>query len=64
MHRGSGQIMATARRVVYACQLVSSPALMEPILLVDIQCPQDAMGGVYGVLLLMTFPKNNVCVRR
>ncbi|CAK4066254.1 unnamed protein product [Aphanomyces euteiches] len=50
IHRGMGQIMPTARRVVYACQLVSSPALMEPIFLVDIQCPQDAMGGVYGVL--------------
>lgn len=50
IHRGMGQIMPTARRVVFACQLVSSPALMEPIFLVDIQCPQDAMGGVYGVL--------------
>ncbi|RHY31796.1 hypothetical protein DYB32_003150 [Aphanomyces invadans] len=50
IHRGMGQIMPTARRVVFAAQLVSSPALMEPIFLVDIQCPQDAMGGVYGVL--------------
>jgi len=50
IHRGMGQIMPTARRVVFACQLVSSPALMEPVFLVDISCPQDAMGGVYGVL--------------
>ncbi|TMW63526.1 hypothetical protein Poli38472_002467 [Pythium oligandrum] len=50
IHRGMGQIMPTTRRVVYACQLTASPALMEPIFLVDIQCPQDAMGGCYGVL--------------
>lgn len=50
IHRGMGQIMPTTRRVVYACQLSASPALMEPIFLVDIQCPQDAMGGCYGVL--------------
>ncbi|KDO32325.1 elongation factor 2 [Saprolegnia parasitica CBS 223.65] len=50
IHRGMGQIMPTARRVVFAAQLVSTPALMEPYFLVDIQCPQDAMGGVYGVL--------------
>lgn len=50
IHRGMGQILPTTRRVVYACQLTASPALMEPIFLVDIQCPQDAMGGCYGVL--------------
>jgi elongation factor 2 len=50
IHRGMGQILPTCRRVVYACQLTSSPALMEPVFLVDIQCPQDAMGGCYGVL--------------
>jgi elongation factor 2 len=50
IHRGMGQIMPTSRRVVYACQLTSTPALMEPLFLVDIQCPQDAVGGIYGVL--------------
>lgn len=50
IHRGMGQIMPTTRRVVYACQLTAQPALMEPVFLVDIQCPQDAMGGCYGVL--------------
>jgi elongation factor 2 len=50
IHRGMGQIMPTARRVTYACQLTANPALMEPVFLVDIQCPQDAMGGCYGVL--------------
>eukprot|EP01101_Sappina_pedata_P006285 TRINITY_DN308_c1_g1_i1.p2 TRINITY_DN308_c1_g1~~TRINITY_DN308_c1_g1_i1.p2 ORF type:complete len:835 (-),score=436.16 TRINITY_DN308_c1_g1_i1:103-2607(-) len=50
IHRGGGQIIPTARRVIYACELVSKPRLMEPVYLVDIQCPQVAIGGIYGVL--------------
>lgn len=50
IHRGMGQILPTCRRVTYACQLTAVPALLEPVFLVDISCPQDAMGGVYGVL--------------
>jgi len=50
IHRGMGQIMPTARRVVNACFLVSTPSLYEPMYLCDIQVPIDAMGGCYGVL--------------
>eukprot|EP00922_Rhytidocystis_sp_ex-Travisia-forbesii_P032948 GHVS01049017.1.p1 GENE.GHVS01049017.1~~GHVS01049017.1.p1 ORF type:complete len:833 (+),score=77.25 GHVS01049017.1:95-2593(+) len=50
IHRGAGQIMPTCRRVLYACQLTASPRLQEPIFLVDITCPQDAVGGIYGTL--------------
>merc|ERR1719427_551889 len=50
IHRGGGQIIPTARRALYACMLTSSPRLMEPVYLVEIQCPQDATGGIYGVL--------------
>jgi len=50
IHRGAGQIMPTARRVFYAAQLTAEPTLCEPVYLVDIQCPQDAMGGVYSCL--------------
>lgn len=50
IHRGMGQIMPTARAVTYACQLTASPGLMEPVFLADIQVPQDAVGGCYGVL--------------
>jgi elongation factor 2 len=50
IHRGMGQILPTTRRVVYASQLTASPALLEPYFIVDIQVPQDAMGGCYGVL--------------
>jgi len=50
IHRGGGQIIPTARRAFYACQLVSKPTLLEPVYLVEIQTPDTAMGGIYGVL--------------
>jgi len=50
IHRGGGQIIPTARRVFYAAQLTAQPRLMEPIYLVEIQCPETAMGGIYSVL--------------
>jgi elongation factor 2 len=50
IHRGGGQIIPTARRCFYACMLTAEPALMEPIYLVEIQCPEQAMGGIYGTL--------------
>ncbi|XP_060941077.1 elongation factor 2b [Limanda limanda] len=50
IHRGGGQIMPTTRRVLYACQLTAKPCLMEPIYLVEIQCPEQVVGGIYGVL--------------
>jgi len=50
IHRGMGQVMPTSRRVTYACILTAAPVLYEPYFLVDIQVPQDAMGGCYGVL--------------
>jgi elongation factor 2 len=50
IHRGGGQIIPTARRCFYACQLTGEPRLLEPIFLVDIQCPEGALGGIYSVL--------------
>jgi len=49
-HRGGGQIIPTARRVLYACVLTAEPRLMEPVYQVEIQCPENAVGGIYGVL--------------
>ena len=37
IHRGGGQIIPTARRVLYACCLTAGPRLMEPVYLVEIQ---------------------------
>jgi len=50
IHRGGGQIIPTARRVLYACLLTADPRIMEPVYLVEIQCPENAVGGIYGVL--------------
>jgi len=50
IHRGMGQIMPTARRVVYASLMTASPMLQEPVYLCDVQCPQDSIGGCYSVL--------------
>jgi len=50
IHRGGGQIIPTARRVLYASMLTADPRLMEPVYLVEIQCPENAVGGIYGVL--------------
>jgi len=50
IHRGGGQIIPTARRVFYAAELTANPRLLEPVYLVEIQSPENAMGGIYGVL--------------
>ncbi|XP_052405442.1 elongation factor 2 isoform X4 [Carassius gibelio] len=50
IHRGRGQIIPTARRVLYACQLTAEPRLMEPVYLVEFQCPKQVVGCIYGVL--------------
>jgi len=50
IHRGGGQIIPTARRVVYAAMLTAEVRLMEPVYLVEIQCPESAMGGIYNTL--------------
>jgi len=50
IHRGGGQIIPTARRCFYACMLTAKPRLLEPVYLCEIQCPENAVGGIYGVL--------------
>jgi len=50
VHRGGGQLIPTARRCFYACQLTASPRLLEPVFLVDIQAPEGALGGIYSVM--------------
>ena len=50
IHRGGGQIIPTARRVAYACELTAQPRLVEPVFSVDIQTVESAMGGIYNVL--------------
>jgi len=50
IHRGGGQIIPTARRVLYAAVLTAAPRFMEPVYLVEIQSPEGALGGIYSTL--------------
>jgi elongation factor 2 len=50
IHRGGGQIIPTSRRVMYACVFTAQPCLLEPIFKVEIQCPENAIGGIYSTL--------------
>lgn len=50
IHRGGGQVIPTARRLFYACEMTAQPRLQEPIFQAEITAPQDAMGGVYNCL--------------
>jgi len=50
IHRGGGQIIPTARRLFYACELTAEPRILEPIFAAEITAPMDAMGGVYNCL--------------
>jgi len=50
IHRGGGQIIPTTRRVLYASALTAEPRLLEPVYLVEIQCPETAIGGIHSVL--------------
>jgi len=50
IHRGAGQIMPCAKKVFSACQIASSPKLLEPMFLVDITVPQNAQSGVFNTL--------------
>merc|ERR1719159_355781 len=52
IHRGAGQIMPPTRRYCFAAELTAKPTLQEPVFLVEITCPQDAMSGVYNCLNL------------
>merc|ERR1719327_2465480 len=47
IHRGAGQIAPPTRRVCFAAELTAKPTLQEPVFLVEVVCPQEAMSGVY-----------------
>ena len=50
IHRGMAQISPTSRRVTYAGIYLASPALLEPIFLVNITCPTALVGSIYNVM--------------
>merc|ERR1712107_334917 len=52
IHRGAGQIAPPTRRCCFAAEMTGKPTLQEPVFLVEITCPQDAMSGVYNCMNL------------
>lgn len=50
IHRGMGQVSPCARRVSYAGMFMASPALLEPVFLVNITCPSAISGSIYNVM--------------
>merc|ERR1719343_793371 len=52
IHRGAGQIMPPTRRCCFAAEMLGKPTLQEPVFLVEITCPQEAMSGVYNCMNL------------
>ena len=50
LHRSGGQIIPTARRVVYSSFLTATPRMMEPILRAEITTPTDCMSAIYNVI--------------
>jgi elongation factor 2 len=50
IHRGAGQIVPAARKAMFAAHLSGKPRLQEPIFLVEIQTPEEAVGGIHTVL--------------
>ena len=53
IHRGGGQIIPTARRVYYACEMTATPRYQEPIYLCNIATPSDVMRYIFATLLLL-----------
>ncbi|GJU06425.1 elongation factor G, III-V domain-containing protein [Tanacetum coccineum] len=49
IHRGGGQVIPTARRVIYAAQLTAKPRLLEPVYMVEIQAPEQPLVGLSTV---------------
>ncbi|PWA91882.1 hypothetical protein CTI12_AA058850 [Artemisia annua] len=50
LHRGTGQIIPTARRVAYSAFLMATPRFMEPVYYVEIQTPADCLSAIFTVL--------------
>jgi len=49
-HRGLAQLMPAARRSMLGSMLVANSVLLEPILGIEVKCPQEQIGTVAGVL--------------
>lgn len=49
-HRGLAQLMPASRRSMLGSMLIADPVLLEPVLGIEIKCPQEQIGTVAGIL--------------
>ena len=49
-HRGLAQLMPATRRAMLGSMLIADPVLLEPVLGIEIKCPQEQIGVVAGIL--------------
>ncbi len=49
-HRGLAQLMPATRRAMLGSMLIADPVLLEPILGIEVKCPQEQIGTVAGIL--------------
>jgi elongation factor 2 len=49
-HRGLAQLMPATRRSMLGSMLIADPVLLEPILGMEVKCPQEQIGTVAGIL--------------
>ncbi|MGA8842128.1 MAG: elongation factor EF-2 [Nitrososphaeraceae archaeon] len=49
-HRGLAQLMPATRRSMLGSMLLADPILLEPVLGIEIKCPQEQIGTVAGIL--------------
>lgn len=50
LQRAGGQVIPTARRVLYSAMLMASPRLLEPYLQLEAVAPADCVSAIYTVL--------------
>ena len=49
-HRGLAQLLPATRRAMLGVMLIADPVLLEPILGIEVKCPQELIGQVSSVL--------------
>ncbi|HET7345045.1 MAG TPA: elongation factor EF-2 [Nitrososphaeraceae archaeon] len=49
-HRGLAQLMPATRRAMLGSMLIADPVLLEPLLGIEIKCPQEQIGTVASIL--------------
>ena len=49
-HRGLAQLMPASRKSMLGSMLIAEPVLLEPVLGIEVKCPQEQIGTVAGIL--------------